>query len=148
MVLTLDFTDDGVRRWSKTDCGVTSTVDEAYTPSIYVTSSSELAAFQEQLDRRGDVVSTTVEQWRTGFREPDSAVLRVDLASIDRVRPVARWVRSTNLAGANRCFNVDLSPQFRYCLETDTDPTPTHPLQTCRLSVEEIELIEPPLTEL
>jgi len=148
MVFTLDFTDDGVRRWSKTDCGVTSTVDEAYTPSIYVTSSSELAAFQEQLDRRGDVVSTTVEQWRTGFREPDSAVLRVDLASIDRVRPVARWVRSTNLPGANRCFNVDLSPQFRYCLETDTDPTPTHQLQTCRLSVEEIELIEPPLTEL
>ncbi len=148
MVFTLDFTDYGVRRWSKTADGVAATVDDAYTPSIYVASGSNLTLLQDQLDRRGDVVSTSVEEWRTGFREPTTAVLRIDLSSIDRVRPVARWIRSADLAGANRCFNVDLSPQFRYCLETDTDPTPTHPLQTCRLSVEETELVDPPLTEL
>ncbi len=148
MVFTLDFTDDGVRRWSKTARGVTATVDDTYIPSIYVTNRSERAALQAQLGRRGDVVATTIEQWRTGFREHDSVVLRVDLTSIDRVRPVARWVRSTDLAGANQCFNVDLSPQFRYCLETDTDPTPSRPLQTCCLSVEETELVEPPITEL
>ena len=148
MVFTLDFTDDGVQRWSKTACGVISTVDEAYTPSIYVTSSSELTALQEQVDRRGDVVSTAVEEWRTGFRESPTAVLRADLASIDRIQPVARWIRSTDLPGANRCFNVDLSPQFRYFLETETDPTPTDPLRACQLTVEETELIEPPITEI
>ena len=148
MVFTLDFTDNGVRRWSKTDYGVTARLDEAYTPSVYVTSGSGITELQEQLACRRDVVSTTIEEWRTGFREPTTPVLRIDLTSIDRVRPVARWIRSIDLPGANRCFNVDLSPQFRYCLETDTDPTPTHALQTCRLSVEETELIEPPITEL
>jgi len=148
MVFTLDFTDSGVRRWSKTDYGVTARLDEAYTPSVYVTSGSGITELQEQLACRRDVVSTTIEEWRTGFREPTTPVLRIDLTSIDRVRPVARWIRSIDLPGANRCFNVDLSPQFRYCLETDTDPTPTHALQTCRLSVEETELIEPPITEL
>ena len=148
MVFTLDFTDDGVRRWSKTDSGVTSTLDDSYTPSIYATSSSDLTALQRQLDRRRDVAATTIEPWRTGFRDPTTEVLRIDVTTIDRVRPVARWIRSTDLPGTNRCFNVDLTPQFRYCLETDTDPTPTHSLQTCRLAVEETELIEDQITEL
>ena len=32
--------------------------------------------------------------------------------------------------GAYRCFNVDFSREFRYCLETGTDPTPSHDLRT------------------
>jgi len=148
MVFTLDFTDRGVRRWSKTSNGATATVDDIYTPSLYVTSSDGLSALQKHLDRRRDVVSTAIEQWRTGFRDLFGDVLCIDVASIDRVRPVATWIRERELAGSPRCFNVDFSPQFRYCLETDTDPTPTRPLDVCHIDVEETELIEPPITEL
>ena len=148
MVFTVDFTDNGVRRWSKTSNGATATVDETYTPSLFATSSDGLSVLQNQLSRRRDVASTEIEQWRTEFRDSSSDVLRIDVSSIDRVRPVATWIRSASLAGKTRCFNVDFNPQFRYCLETDTDPTPTRPLEICHLDVAETELIELPITEL
>lgn len=148
MVFTLDFTDEGVRRWSRTKDGVAATLDTAYVPSIFVTSQSDTSALKQTLQRRHDVVSTTFEEWRTGFRDSPAEVLRVDIASIDRVRPVARWVRSTALAGETQCFNVDLSPQFRYCLETQTDPTPTRSLRMCSIEVDEMELNQPVVTEL
>jgi len=147
MVFTLDFTDKGVRRWSKTQTGATESLDDSYTPSVYATS-DDLDALRRHLDRRHDVVSTAIEQWRPGFRNSQTDVLRVDLDSIDRIRPVATWIRAADLPGTNRCFNVDFSPQFRYCLETDTDPTPTCSLTTCRLDIEETELLDPPITTL
>ena len=148
MVFTADFTDEGVRRWSRTGEGVSATLDQSYRPTIYATTEGDSKKLQHRLDLRHDVVATATEQWQTGFREQAESVLRIDLASIDRVRPVATQIRSAALPGANRCFNVDLSPQFRYCLETGTDPTPAHPLRTCSITAAETELSQPPISEL
>ena len=148
MVFKVDFTERGVRRWVRTADGAVSSIDQTYRPSLYATSPSGLEALGERLSQRHDVESVSVEKWRTGFREDERDVLRVDLTSIDRIRSVATWIRSTGLAGENRCFNVDFSPQFRYCLETNVDPTPTQELHSCVLDVRESDLVELPLTNL
>ncbi|MFB6253540.1 MAG: type B DNA-directed DNA polymerase, partial [Halobacteriaceae archaeon] len=56
---------------------------------------------------------------------------------IDRVTPLAHKAhQQTDFPiGDITCFNVDFSREFRYCLETDTDPTPTGDLSTLRLAV-------------
>jgi DNA polymerase I len=46
------------------------------------------------------------------------------------------------------CFNVDLSREFRYCLENDVDPTPTSDLSTLRLDVPITETTGDAYTEL
>lgn len=141
-MFTIDFTEKRVRRWSKTDDGVSSSVDRTYTPTIYATSSKDIDQPQEEIQTRCDVASTSIIERQPGFRHSPTAVLKVDLTSINRIRPVATAIRSRELAGTNRCFNVDLSPQFRYCLETDTDPTPTRPLTSCRIDIDETQLTE------
>ena len=140
MVFTIDFTEQGVRRWSKTNTGVASSVDSTYTPTIYATSSGGLETLQQDIDTRRDVVSTSIIERRPGFRHSETEVLQLNLTSVNRIRPVATAIRSRELAGTNKCFNVDLSPQFRYCLETETDPTPTQPLTSCRLNIDETQL--------
>jgi len=142
VVFTVDFTEEGVRRWSKTGNEVTSSVDRTYTPTIYATSSEDIDALQRNIETRRDVVSTSIIKRRPGFRHSSTEVLEINLASINRIRPVATTIRSRDLAGTNRCFNVDLSPQFRYCLETNTDPTPTQPLTSCRIDIDETQLAE------
>jgi len=57
------------------------------------------------------------------------------------VTPLARQARQLTEypVGDLACFNVDFSREFRYCLETGVDPTPTSELSTLQLAV--------PLTE-
>ncbi|MGM0605021.1 MAG: type B DNA-directed DNA polymerase [Halobacteriota archaeon] len=148
MVFAIDFTDEGVRRWERTAAGVESTLDRGYTPTIYATTAGDTDALARRLETRRDVVATDIEQWRTGFREDPAPVLRVDVASIDRVTPVAAWIRTRELPGDTRLFNVDFSRGFRYCVETGTDPTPTRPLRTCRIEAGQLDLADPPIDEL
>ncbi len=88
-------------------------------------------------DRHPDVVATDIVARRPGFRRDDEDVLAVDVAHIDRVTPLARQARqlSDYPVGDLACFNVDLSREFRYCLENNVDPTPTSNLSTLRLDV-------------
>jgi DNA polymerase I len=75
-------------------------------------------------------------------------VLRVDVTGVDRVRPVARRIRALGRPGDYRCYDVDHSPGFRYCLERDIDPTPAADLRTLAVDCPATELADPPVTEL
>jgi len=149
VAFTIDYADDAVLEWhaTDTDAGAGVEVREVtdYTPTIYagVDAGADAAADDdtgEMLDdlaavlaERGDVAATARERWRLAFRTDPEPVQRVDVTSIDRVRPVAGWIRRRGRPGTYRLFNVDFSREFRYCLERGRDPVPDRPLRVLEL---------------
>jgi len=97
----------------------------------------DLTTLQSVYDQHPDIVATEIVARRPGFRRDEEPVLAVDVAHIDCVTPLARQARQLSAypVGDLACFNVDLSREFRYCLETGTDPTPASELSTLRFSV-------------
>ncbi|MFC5369070.1 type B DNA-directed DNA polymerase [Salinirubrum litoreum] len=135
---TVDFPDDGLaREWHLTETGVESRT-RAYHPRWYVTPASDLdgsfADLRGWLTGHPAVVDTSTERWRTGYRESEREVLRIDTRTPDAVDRLARQVAQQGRPGQYRCFDVDFDPQFRYCLETGTDPTPDRAPTTLELS--------------
>ncbi|MFC4360266.1 type B DNA-directed DNA polymerase [Halobium salinum] len=147
MPFTIDYLDDGrILEWETGADDAVVTEHDDYTPRFYVAPRSpdvdiDLTNLRTVYERHPDVVATEVVPRRPGFRRGDEDVLAVDVSHIDRVTSLARQARqlSDYPVGDLACFNVDLSREFRYCLENDVNPTPASDLSTLRLSV--------PLTE-
>jgi DNA polymerase I len=136
VAFAFDYVDGAVLRWLRTADGVECERDESYTPSFYVTSeSADLGEIRGHLSIWPAVESTAVEEWRRGFRHEAESVLRVDVDSLDAVRKVASEVRGWGSPGEYRCYNVDFSREFRYCLETGTDPTPAGEVSTMEITI-------------
>ncbi|WP_144922205.1 type B DNA-directed DNA polymerase [Halorubrum salsamenti] len=161
MVLTVDFHSAGdVVRWSLTDDGVTRTVHEGYTPTLFVGDaardlygrrggptptppdrdglSDSLTELQAFLTGQDAVANTGCESYRQTFRTAPRPLLRIDAASVDAVRQIAQRVQQFNRPAEYTCYNVDLTRQFRYCLETGTPASPdqsVRPLRTLSLSI-------------
>ncbi len=149
MVLKVDYLDGNVLEWHATPDGVRVAENERYTPTVYVSAEKpKLTALSETLAHRGDVVSTGRERWRPAFRRDPETVLRVDVSSIDRVRPLAGWIRRRDRPGTYRLFNVDFSREFRYCLDRDLAPVPQRKLRSCRLAFPQYGRPTPPITRL
>ena len=147
MPFSIDFLDDGrVLEWEATADGAVATERKDYTPRFYVAARSsdadiDLTALRLFYERHPNVVATEITTRRPGFRRDDEKALAVDVDHIARVTPLARQARQLTEypVGDLACFNVDFSREFRYCLETGVDPTPTSELSTLQLAV--------PLTE-
>ncbi|MFB6233440.1 MAG: type B DNA-directed DNA polymerase [Haloarculaceae archaeon] len=141
MPFTIDFLDDGrVLEWERTADGLVSTVREDYTPRFYVANQAgdgDLSELQACYDRHPHVEATEFVDRRTGFRRSPDRVLAVDVRHVEQINPLARQARqlSSHPVGDLACFNVDLSREFRYYVETDSDPTPASELTTLELSV-------------
>jgi DNA polymerase I len=145
MTFKIDFRDDAALVWSKTGDGdAVAERDPDYRPRFYVGGPDDaLATVRDDLASGAvsGVASVTRESWYTDLATTDrSSVLRVDLAAPRGVRRLARRLRRRYGAvpdggdaeappvslppGTLRFYNVDLAPQFRYCLQTGLDPTP------------------------
>ena len=140
MAFKIDFRDGAVVEWHRTDDGVTTERHTDYEPSLYVAAESgPLADLRARLDVDPKVARTTTERWYTSLQAAErETVLRVDLERPDELRTLADEIRGVHerdayAPGTFRLFNVDFSPQFRYCVETGTDPTPAAPLTTMEI---------------
>ncbi|MEF8842260.1 MAG: type B DNA-directed DNA polymerase [Haloarculaceae archaeon] len=139
MPYTFEFVEGGVRRWTLTDDGATADVDGSYRPAVYVSAADEatLGSVRGFVRDLPTVETVSVERKRTGWRRDPEAVLRATVRDAGSVRDVAATVRGWGAPGEYRPFDVDLSPGFRYCLDTGTDPVPSRPLGTLRVAVPE-----------
>ena len=143
MPFTIDFLDDGrVLEWTATASGATVVERQDYTPRFYIASRTaesdpNFARLQAVYDRHPAVVETSIVQRRPGFRRDPEDVLVVTVTHVDRISSLAQqaYQLPDQPIGDLACFNVDFSREFRYCLETDTNPTPDTELSTLRLSV-------------
>ncbi|MDZ7701210.1 MAG: type B DNA-directed DNA polymerase [Halobacteriales archaeon] len=146
----IDFAPDGtVTRWHLAPEGAVPTEDADYHPTIYVAGpDGPLAALRDRLDADPKVLGTaTVERRRDLHAPAPEPVLEVRVERIGDVDPLAREVRGVHepalaAPGDLRCFDVDLSPQFRYCLDEDVDPFPPRALTTLELAMGEKALAD------
>ena len=150
MVFTIDFTDEGVLEWHATSDGVSVRTVTDYTPTIYASAETESARQDliEAVGPRWDVTDTAIECWRPAFRRDPEPMVRLDVVSLERVRPLAGWIRRRETPGTYRLFNVDFSREFRYCLERGLDPVPERSLSTLDLSHPGPDTPTAPLTRL
>ncbi|WP_416838746.1 type B DNA-directed DNA polymerase [Haloferax sp. DFSO52] len=138
MWYTFDFIDGDVYRWSPagTDGSATYDVDETYQPVFYVRGSqSNRDAYADAIEPHPSVARLETVDRRPTFGSDYEPVLAVETTSVESITSLARQTNQVALPGELRCYNVDFSPEFRYCLERDIDPTPTNELSTLDLSI-------------
>jgi DNA polymerase I len=159
VTLTLEHLGDGrVARWTLTPDGVAREVREGYRPTLFVGDpasdlygrsggpaptppprqglSEALRDLRSFLDGQEAVAGLGVEAHRQTFRTDARPLLRVDAASVEAVRSLARRVRRFGRPDAYTCYNVDFTRQLRFCLETDAPAGPhrsVRDLRTLRL---------------
>jgi DNA polymerase I len=167
-----DFLNDGrVRAWTlSADDGATAVTYE-YAPRFYVGVRGRRdgnGRLRDGADDRGtfldlrahyeahpDVLGTTFVHKRTSFGRPPERLLAVDATHVDRVRSLARQAHEVEPTGDFACYDVDLSPGFRYHLDAlgdgggrvaapagapaPTDPTPARDPATLSVAVPETE---------
>lgn len=145
----IDYREGDVLRWSLTDDGAEYTVDDGYTPtlSVSVHDDGSMAELRPALERHPAVVGTTVVEERISFRHDPEPVLQVDVCDLDAVTTIAQTVRQWGDPGTYRCYNVDLTREFRYCLEADVAPVPQRELTQLQLAIPETELASATVTE-
>lgn len=155
MVFKLEFRREGVVKWSLTPDGVQRSVDAEYRPTLYISGpSEEFPSLSGRLTELEPIHAVRITEQFTSLRETDqSEVLAIDLDVAADPRHVAGRVRSTILRdigapGQYQLFNVDIAPQFRYCLERGLDPSPTRPVSTTVLKLDEQHLAHEDVTEL
>lgn len=150
MTFKIDHLDSHVLEWSLTEDGAHPTTVEDYTPTIYVSAGTDYSLSDIRPFTAGliGVVETGVEEWRTGFRHDPETVLRVDIDGIDAVTQVAQYIFEKGEPGAFKLYNVDLSREFRYCLERGISPVPLRTLSRLRIEVPPTELADPPIHQL
>lgn len=122
-MLTVEYPDEGgAREWHLTEDGDVRTEENVdYRPTVYVGGPADALRLVER---------------RVDLRERDPRpALRVELDRVDEVTSFAHEVRYHHEAGSFppatfRLYNVDFSRQFRYCLETGTEPVPAREQST------------------
>ncbi|MFC5973073.1 type B DNA-directed DNA polymerase [Halomarina salina] len=162
MPFTFDFLDGDVLAWSVDGDGVACERIEDYRPTMYVSAASHERADLDEI--RGfvaehpHVVDMAYERHRPGFRHDAEAVLRVDVDDVKSVTSVAHTVRGWGTPGEYRLFDVDLSREFRFCLERDVEPLPggdvepdddsSRELRVCTIDVAATQLASDAITGL
>jgi len=155
-LLTCEFAPEGsVREWHATPDGTEQRQRDDYHPALFVAGPERA---RERLARTltadPKVAGTGTEEWLLGLDDTDrSPVLRVGCERVDEVRTVAGEIRDIyerdhSPPGTLEFYNVDLAPQFRYCIETDTRPVPAREVDALELSLPEPALVDDDVTQL
>ncbi|WP_136717969.1 type B DNA-directed DNA polymerase [Halorientalis salina] len=138
MPFTVDYRDGDVLAWTLTDDGARAEVVADYSPELFVTrEGGPVAACREAVERLPSVVTTSTERRRRGWRSDPEDVLRVAVDDVDRLRPVAAHVRDRGEPGEYRCYDVDLTRGFRYCLDQGRSPEPAREPRPLAIDVPE-----------
>jgi DNA polymerase I len=142
-LLTCEFDDGDVREWHATPDGTEVRWNRDYTPSLFVDGPrGVLETLREALGADPKVTAMRFEDWYLSLgADARGTVLRIDLERVLEARTLAREIRSRHDGRATvRLYNVDLAPQFRYCVETGTEPVPARDLRVMDLSLPETAL--------
>ena len=149
MAFKIEFDGGTATEWHLTDDGARAVTTDEFVPSIYVDGSDRrLADLESVLATDPKVAGLGYDRKYTSLHADErSEVFRVDLERPTEIRRVARWIRRRHEMdaappGTVRLFDVDLTPQFRYCLDTDTSPVPDGHLSTFEVGIDGKSLVD------
>jgi DNA polymerase I len=142
----------------------TVTRDADYQPALYAVTATgmetttldpdqcvdELLDLRADLEKHPAVAGLCIERWRPGFRFPEQPVLRIEVDRVGAVRDVAQFVERQGPPGQvpYRAFDVDFSPEFRYCLDREVSPAPSRPPTVLHLGLSRQAAADEDLSEL
>ncbi|MFC3957851.1 type B DNA-directed DNA polymerase [Halovivax cerinus] len=143
-LFTVDYLDDGVVEWHATPDGVETVSNAEFTPTIYAIPDGDLSfeGLADRLDPHPLATKMELEPWRRGWRHGLEPVLRIDVPDIDAVDELASSLRDIGRPGDVKCFDVDFSREFRYCLETGQTPAPARDLRTLELTAPATAMVD------
>ncbi|GAB7011740.1 type B DNA-directed DNA polymerase [Halolamina salina] len=141
MTYCIDFPDEETAvEWSLTESGA-EREEVSYRPRFYVnTTDGSLNEVESSIGAHPEVAEVEREEHRPGWRHDACEMLAVEVMNLDVILRLASTITQLGRPGEYRCYNVDLSPEFRYCVETGTDPAPAREPTM-------MELETPPITE-
>jgi len=149
MTFKIDFIDGKAISWRKTESGVRPRHHENYHPRFYIEGDrSKLHKSRVWLSQQDDVVATCFETWRPTLSKPEQKVLRVDVSSTEKLKQVAHRVKKGFGRSTFRFYNVDFSPQFRFCLQNEICPVPSQELERVKLRLHRKHLADENLEHL
>ena len=142
MPFTFDYLDGDVLVWSTTETGATYERDSSFTPTIYVSAHGDgsLSEVESVAERHPEVEDTAIVEQRTSFRHDPEPVIQISLGGLSAVNRLAKEVDQWGTPGEYRLYNVDLSREFRYCLEEGVDPVSNRTLREMSVHVSETQL--------
>jgi DNA polymerase I len=108
------------REWYRENGEVRKRVKD-YHASFYV-AGDDLNRVRVKAQDLENVRATCYEQHRLKLRGDPEKVLRIDVRNVHRIKKTAGRLRKQFGPGNLRFFDVDMTPQFRYCLDTGTEP--------------------------
>ncbi len=141
MVYAIDFPEpETAVEWSLTASGAAAE-RVTYRPEFAVaaTAGTALARVEDAIGAHPAVTDVRRERHRPGWRHDPTAMLVIAVTDPAVIPRLASTITQVGRPGAFRCFNVDFSREFRYCLETGTVPEPERRPTVASLS-------SPPLT--
>jgi len=143
----IDFIDGKAIKWEKKDGEAVKTVDRDYRPSFYV-SGEDLMDVRVWISGKNGVRSTCFESWRLSPGSGKKDVLRVDVESQESFMDVVYRVKDRFARTRLRFYNVDPSPQFRYCLQNRIRPMPEDSLEKVEIALDERYIADKDISEL
>jgi DNA polymerase I len=158
MPFKVEFGEDGTPTcWATDGESVVARTDEGYRPSLYAAARADRTRYLDWLaDALADdpkVAGIETERHFRDLRADDrSPLLRIDADRTGEVRQLAREIRQRehedHAPGVVSLYDVDLDPQFRYCLDTGREPVADRDLRTLSLSLPDPALAESDVTAL
>ncbi len=149
MVFKIDFVNGRTVSWSKTENGVKPELHTGYRPRFYIGGSySELREIRPWLSKQQGVVATSFESWKPTLSKHRQKVLRVDTVSEEKLKATVNKVKKKYGRSTFRYYNVDISPQFRFCLQKNISPVPEESLSRIDLRLHRKHLSNNNITEL
>lgn len=149
MVFKIDFIDGKTISWRKTETGVEPTRHRNYHPRFYIEGEvSKLHKSRPWLTQQKGVVATKFEKWKPTLSKARQRVLRIDCASEEKLKTVANRLKKSFGRSTFRFYNVDFSPQFRFCLQKEVCPKPDNSLNKVELYLDRKHLSNHDISEL
>ena len=140
----IDFHEDGVRLWEREGTDLREVLVTGYTPTLYaVSEQTALTTLERWATKQRAVEGVDHEAHRLTLHDDDpSSTLAIRLHHAeDPVAMAGRIRREVELSewtpGRIRLYNVDLAPQFRFCLETGITPAGGTDLRTLAIKLDE-----------
>ncbi len=145
----VDFIDGNVITWERRGEKIRVERYDNYNPTFYINGdNSKLFKSRPWISGRENVVATKYERWRPGLSGGKTKVLRIDVSSEEKLMDVIRDLKSNFDRNSFRFYNVDFSPQFRFCLEKGLSPVPEEELQRIDLKLDRRKIADRDLSGL
>lgn len=132
----VDFIDGTPVTWELGHGGVEASRNRDYRPTFYVDADRDnLTEARVWLHDNTPVNTTGFEEHRPTLQKPKTTVLRADAPDHNKLKTAVNFLKKEFGLSTFRFYNVGFSPQFRYCLQTDTCPKPSDLSRIERLDI-------------